>query len=277
MKWHDKLDRLLRDRNVSAISRAVGLHPGRLGTQVALRQMPRADRAVKLARQLGVDTDWLFDDTKDWPPHHVEVGPTPFGSVESVGKRRAPARMKARSSVICYRILPGKFDGARSLQLLGATQQIEPEDFCGQKGLIPVVAPIAAGEPKEAHDNGFPVGVADAYVAFECDDPNAFGLSVDGASMEPDFRHGDIIIASPKFGQSNGTLRDGMVAVVIFGPERTATFKRVRLGTMGKRLVEPLDYVLEPLNPHFPPMRLKTREVSAIHPVIGLVRREVVS
>lgn len=259
MAWTQRLADLLADRNLREVGSRLGFTKNRLYTIIREGKCPNAVDAVKLCRYLGVAVEDVFGDG------------APSGAA------KAPRATRKNGSVTrAWSIKRGRFSGRSSLTLVGNSALVEPEDFTGQKGLIPVVAPIAAGEPKEAHDKGFPVGAADAYVAFESDDPNAFGLSVDGASMEPDFRHGDIIIASPKSGHSN-EIRDGAVAVVIFGLERTATFKRVRFGTMSKRSDEPLDYVLEPLNPHFPPMRLKTREIAAIHPVIGLVRREAVS
>lgn len=270
MEWYEKLERLMADRNVSAVSRAVGLHPQRLGTQIALRQMPRADRAVRLARQLGVDCDWLFDAGLGWPPRQVEVGETPHGSVQTAARQKV-----RRESTVAVAISLGAWRGRRSLRVVGPSRVIEAEDFKGQGGFVPVVAPIAAGEPREAHDGDFAAGAADAYVAFDVDDENAFALRVDGDSMKPDFLHGDIIIASPRSRSSReATHRDGMLGVVIFGSERTATFKVVRFGAMNKSADEPMDYVLQPLNAAFPPMRLKRGEVSAIYPVVGLVRKE---
>lgn len=256
MTWHERLQRIIKERglNRAEVQRQLGFSRNRI-VQMEAGHEPGVLDAIKLCGFLGLSVEELF-----------AGGRTDSPGRDKGGRKKQP-------TIMAWVISRGRFDGRSSLSLIGASASVDPEDFAGQKGLIPVVAPVAAGEPKEAHDKGFPVGMADAYVAFETDDPNAFGLSVDGASMEPDFRHGDIIIASPKLGHSNDTFRDGMIAVVIFGSERTATFKRVRFGAMGKRSEEPLDYVLEPLNLHFPPMRLKTREIAAIHPVIGLVRR----
>lgn len=260
MAWTERLAELLGDRNLREVGSRLGFTKNRLYTIIREGKCPNAVDAVKICKYLGVLVEDVFGEN-------------------GTAATKAPAKAARKNAAMVrgWAVSRGRFSGRPSLTLIGNSAHLEPEDFTGQKGLVPVVAPIAAGEPKEAHDKGFPVGVADAYVAFECDDPNAFGLVVDGASMEPDFRHGDIIIASPRMGHSNDTFRDGIVAVIIFGSERTATFKRVRFGTVSKRSEEPLDYVLEPLNPHFPPMRLKTREIAAIHPVIGLVRREAVS
>jgi SOS-response transcriptional repressor LexA len=175
---------------------------------------------------------------------------------------------------MAFELARGPWKGKVSLRLVGPARSIEAEDFHGQKGFVPLLAPIAAGEPREAHDQGFPVGAADRYIEFDADDPNAFALTVDGASMEPEFRHGDIVVARPAIGRKRSGLADGAVAVVLYEGERLATLKIIRFGSLNRSTHEPMDYKLEPLNPLFPPLRLKTKEIAAIRPVVGLIRRE---
>lgn len=193
---------------------------------------------------------------------------TPSGSTVTVTPKKRSRELQV------FIVRRGRFEGRSNLRLLGVTERIEPEDYRGESGWVPVLAPVAAGVPREAHDQGYPIGAAEGYVRFDAADSTAFALTVDGDSMAPDFRHGDVVIASPQLGQSRDTYRDGMIAVVIFGGDRTATLKRVRFGAIRRSDDEPMDYVLEPINPHFPKLRLKRGEITAIYPVIGLIRRE---
>lgn len=255
MEWHKRLTELVRDRAVSLakVERAAGLNRNRLSDMLAGHE-PRVTDAVRVCLFFGVAVEDLF----------APSGKTP------VQKPRPSAH-----ALRAFALSRGAWHSRKSIKLLGPSSLIEAEDFKGQGGFVPVVAPIAAGEPREAHDGDFAAGAADAYVAFDVDDENAFALRVDGDSMKPDFLHGDIIIASPRSRSSReATHRDGMLGVVIFGSERTATFKVVRFGAVNKSADEPMDYVLQPLNAAFPPMRLRRGEVSAIYPVVGLVRKE---
>ena len=71
--WLTKLTRLCDGRNFSALERRAGLPKNTL-TRTLAGQMPRAVLAVKIARELGVPTDWLFDEERDWPPPSRENG-----------------------------------------------------------------------------------------------------------------------------------------------------------------------------------------------------------
>lgn len=68
MKWQEKIRRLLRGKNASELARSVGLHVSAIGDAAKKGQMPKADKAVRIARALGIPCDWLFDDSLDWPP-----------------------------------------------------------------------------------------------------------------------------------------------------------------------------------------------------------------
>lgn len=261
MAWAEKLAELLGDRNLSEVRKRLGFSKNRLYTILREENCPNAVDAVRICRYLGVTVEDVFGE---------DMG----AAARSASPARiAPPRKRAAWQV--FSLARGRYRGRHSLKLLGPAERIEPEDHRGESGWVPVLAPIAAGEPREAHDLGYPAGAAEGFVWFESEDPAAFALTVDGDSMAPEFRHGDVVVASPKLGQSRDTFRDGMVAVVIFGGERTATLKRVRFGAVRRDTEEPMDYVLEPINPSFPKMRLQRGEIAAIYPLIGLIRREV--
>lgn len=264
MHWSKRLAKMIDEKGLSQtkVEDRAGLGHGRI-SQMKNGHEPRVTDAIRLCRFLGVDVEDFFM-TGDAKPAKKIAG----------GETKPGRSLKPAAGWKQFQISQGVYRGEKSFHLAGRSEMIESEDGFGRAGFIPVVAPIAAGEPKEAHDGGFPAGAAEAFVQFQVDDPNAFALRVDGDSMAPDFRHGDVIIVSPKLGQPAGMYRDGMVGVVIFGSERTATFKIVRTGKVNEQKHEPFDYLLLPINPVHPKMRLKTGEIAAILPVVGLVRRD---
>jgi SOS-response transcriptional repressor LexA len=78
--------------------------------------------------------------------------------------------------------------------------------------------------------------------------PRAFGLRIEGNSMEPDFRNGDVVIVDPDMEPSPGDF-----VASRFEDANTVTFRRYRQkidGTAGL-IVE-----LVPLNPDWPPLPL---------------------
>lgn len=256
-KWPGRLRELLQDRNKSKVAEILGWPAQRISQMIGREELPNVLDAVALCSYLRTTTEEVFG-----------------ADIASPGKVIPVAAAARKVKLVGYRIAPGKLRKGQAPVRLGEIEITIGEDFHGQRGLIPIIAPIAAGTAKEAHDKGFPAGTADSYIGFETNDANAFALRVDGDSMSPDFQHGDIIIVSPKVGHANKTFADGMAAVVIFGSERTASFKLFSAGQMAKTGRETLNYLLESINPDFPPMRLKTGEIAAVHPVIGLVRRE---
>lgn len=75
---------------------------------------------------------------------------------------------------------------------------------------IPLVSRIPAGDPIEYTNADYPAGWAEEFVPCPEDvsDPAAFALKVEGQSMEPRFKDGDIVIISPQ-----AKLKDGAPVV----------------------------------------------------------------
>ena len=68
MGFHEKLDRLMDDREEVAVNRKAGLGQGYIGGCLAAESEPGGFKALKLARYFGVPVEWLLDDAMDWPP-----------------------------------------------------------------------------------------------------------------------------------------------------------------------------------------------------------------
>ncbi|MFH1417285.1 MAG: S24 family peptidase [Planctomycetota bacterium] len=255
--WRDRLERRLKDYNKSAVDRQLGWREGRLSQLLGRGQILNAIDAVRLCRFLGVTVEEVFGDSR--------------------AGRTAKTRSKAVSAIepvarlLAYAIARGRYAGQKSLSLVGETEIIEGEDWQGEPGFVPLLAPIAAGEPREATDGDYLAGRAEAYARFTIEDPKAFALRVDGDSMSPDFKHGNVIVVSPKIGLPTDHFRDGRLAVVIFGSERTATFKLIWTGDSRDKRRD-CDYLLKPINAAYPKMRLKVGEIAAILPVLGLIK-----
>ena len=63
---------------------------------------------------------------------------------------------------------------------------------------VPVIGMAQAGSQGYFDDGGYPVGNGWDEVAFpDLGDPNAFALEINGDSMEPVYRDGDLIVVSP--------------------------------------------------------------------------------
>jgi len=68
MDWIEKMEKLLNGRSYAVIERAAGWPDNTLSNAVRGEQMPGADKAIRLARALGVPAEWLFDDDQGCPP-----------------------------------------------------------------------------------------------------------------------------------------------------------------------------------------------------------------
>lgn len=68
MTYSEKIKRLTDGRSAAKLGRVVGLHKSAIRDVVNTGKRPRIDKAIKIARALGVTADWLFDDAQDWPP-----------------------------------------------------------------------------------------------------------------------------------------------------------------------------------------------------------------
>jgi hypothetical protein len=72
MTFQQKLRRLTEERTKAKLSRRAGLPSTAINDYVVKGTRPLAENALKLARVLGVSTDWLIDDEQEWPPVPAE-------------------------------------------------------------------------------------------------------------------------------------------------------------------------------------------------------------
>jgi SOS-response transcriptional repressor LexA len=68
---------------------------------------------------------------------------------------------------------------------------------------VPLISWVKAGLWQEAVDIYGP-GYADEWLAYDTGDEHAFALRVEGDSMEPEFKEGDIIVVSPSVDPVSG-------------------------------------------------------------------------
>lgn len=88
-------------------------------------------------------------------------------------------------------------------EMTSAVSNVEPAPPLRKKG-VPLISWVQAGDWCEAHD---PYAVGDAELWLPAADnygENAYALRVRGASMEPRFREGEIIVVNPHASPDNG-------------------------------------------------------------------------
>ena len=128
---------------------------------------------------------------------------------------------------------------------------------------IPLISRTAAGDPVDYTDADYPTGWAEEFVAAPEDvtDTSAFALRIEGDSMAPRLRHGDVVIVSP-----DTPLKEGSCVVAkTKGGEVTCKVYRLREEKI----------VLESENPAFPALVLTKDDVLWMYPVAKSIRDEM--
>ncbi|MGP5103636.1 helix-turn-helix domain-containing protein [Psychrobacter celer] len=121
-----------------------------------------------------------------------------------------------------------------------------PVDY-GMSGKMPVISWVAAGSFSDV----MPVTIDDAIEWIDRPahlSARAFGLVVQGRSMWPEFKPGEIIYVEPEI--SPLELEDGALVVIHCNDDKQATFKQLILGD------SPEDMYLKPLNPDWPDQKI---------------------
>ncbi|MCC6680052.1 MAG: helix-turn-helix domain-containing protein [Phycisphaeraceae bacterium] len=128
---------------------------------------------------------------------------------------------------------------------------------------VPLINKVAAGYPRDFTDLDYPARVADDYVpAYGIEDPDAFAAAVVGASMEPAYREGDVVVFSPL-----ADVFDGCDCFVRLEPDHESTFKRIFFDGGGSMIR------LQPLNPTFAPRIVKRGHVAGLYRAVLRISR----
>lgn len=130
---------------------------------------------------------------------------------------------------------------------------------------VPLINSVAAGQPTEFTDLGYPARVADDYVRVpDLADPDAFAARIVGDSMQPDYREGDVVVFSPA-----AEVRSGVDCFARLEPDQETTFKRVYFEAdgAGEDLIR-----LQPLNARYPPRTVPRERVAGLYRAVTVMR-----
>lgn len=169
---------------------------------------------------------------------------------ETVGfERAARSELVDRTSHIAHRTLP-------------EARHPRPES-------VPLINKVAAGYPAGFTDLDYPARVGDGLVVVPGytglhggNDPDAFAATVCGASMQPGYTEGDIVVFSPL-----ADVVDGSDCFVRLEPDHETTFKRVFVDEDAGRIR------LQPLNPAFEPRTVDREQVAGMFRAVWRMSR----
>ena len=243
-----------RDEKVRKIAAALGMDEEALVAQAQLTQLPEGlkDRMARLRE--------VFDSTEEVIRALLAAGTGPAAGDAALNHGMCPTPEASDVAGL-------DLDALHQSGLLHHLAEWgEPRGESGRRVLrpIPVINKVAAGYPQEFTDLGYPVGIADEYVAAppELSDPNAFAVRVVGDSMEPKYHEGDIVIFSPAAQVRSGD--DCFVRFAMTGraTDGESTFKRV--------FFDAQDAIrLQPLNERHAPSQVRPADVAGIFRAIA--------
>ena len=131
---------------------------------------------------------------------------------------------------------------------------------------VPVLSKTFGGDPLEIQDDQFPTGMADRYipVVYNGDDPHLFALVVEGESMQPDYRSGDFVVASPAAELVNG---DACIARIADDHAKAGVVFKIYRRDAAR-------IVFTSINPAGPLIVTDARDVEWAYKVVGLTRMQ---
>ena len=207
-----------RDAMHGRLAEFLGVHPSQISAYKD-GQSPSLIRCVQIARFFGVDPERvasMVGKEAEWFELREMLEEVLRGELASAGEAESPAQR------------------------------------------IPVIGNVEAGDVElafEYTDQGFPPGAADEYLSpdVELGDPTAYGLVIRGESMEPLFRDGDRVVASP---------------ARPFVPKRLYVVRSHKGQVWLKRVERHGEtYSLLSVNPAYPPIYLHEKDVAWLHAV----------
>jgi SOS-response transcriptional repressor LexA len=191
--------------NQTIAHKRTGISQARLSNYIRGVNTPSPSVLERLANEAGVRQKWLA--RGDGPifdaetPSHVaaaDIGGLTDGQL--IDELRGRFRRDAEFATIIQHVIEAvtrpqgrrKHEGPRILPACEYAA-LSPER---QKECIPLVGSVAAGGPFSWADEDFPPTSADHYVWMRSAKPGMFAMRIEGASMEPDFPNGAIVIFS---------------------------------------------------------------------------------
>ena len=118
---------------------------------------------------------------------------------------------------------------------------------------LPIIGRLAAGQGFDTSEaEAYPAGVACRYLRYQGAPPNAFVLAVEGQSMAPQFRHGDMVIVDPDQPVTGGLC-------VILTDDGTGQ----RIARLKRLVVQGSKACLESLNRAYSPISLPAERLTA--------------
>jgi SOS-response transcriptional repressor LexA len=130
--------------------------------------------------------------------------------------------------------------------------------YWGTSNMAPIVSWASAGSARAFLDQGSDV----EHIATNCKDPNCYALIVEGDSMEPNYRRGDVLIVTPRIEPVNGDL------VVAKNHNEEVFFKIFHRSGSEGATVRFTSY-----NPAYPVLEYKSTDFYFIHPIHSITRR----
>jgi len=125
---------------------------------------------------------------------------------------------------------------------------------------VPVVRWENAGQARSYEDMSLG---PDEYLETDCKAPECFALVVEGESMEPDFKAGDLVLFAPK-----SEARNGDVVVCRLKEGAGVLLRRFRRSGPEGQTIR-----LESINANYQPVEVQARDVVFIYPAVQLSRR----
>ena len=266
------------DEKLRRLEQSLGFTPGELLTQAHLQRTPRDVRAM-LQRLIKNDAMRKLD-----AGVNEDVGTRPATSSvgsgrgdagkEKTGNSSGPSSLSASSRlrIAASSSTASSIGEAVDLDdayLSGVLQELVDKSAGNVETVtsnaVPVINRVSAGYPKDFTDLSYPPRVADEYVSCpDVHDREAFAARVQGDSMTPKYREGDIVIFSPALPP-----RDGDDCFVRFADGQT-TFKRVffEAGEKGASVLR-----LQPRNERYRPQVVPSQNVTGLYRAVYRYQR----
>ena len=214
-------------------------------SMVRLQEVAGTNKKSKIALDLNVGASTVTN----W----AKRGVSKEGALAAAEKYNADANyilsgMSGKPSVSDLRAQIQKIQSTTALPSIDTPEGTKkvPVDY-GMSGQMPVISWVAAGSFSDV----MPVTIDDAIEWIDRPSnlsPRAFGLIIEGRSMWPEFKPGEIIYVEPDI--SPLELKDGALVVIHCNDDKQATFKQLIIGD------SPEDMYLKPLNSDWPDQKI---------------------